>query len=160
MSTLTFLVRGTASVVRMGGSRRWLMAEATVWLALAALALVVLRFRTIAAHLGQTLTPAEAVARMAEVPAADHALATVRDIRWAVRLAAAHLPFPAFCLQQALAAKFMLRRRRITGALHLGVATHRGSREAMRAHAWLDAAGVTVTGGPVPREFTEVACFV
>ena len=150
----------TASVVRMSGARRWLMAEATLWLALAWLALVVLPFRRIAAHLGESLTPAEAVARMAEAPAADEARTIVRDIGWAVRGAAAHLPFPARCLQQALAAKCMLRRRRITGTLHLGVATRQGPGGTMRAHAWLDAAGVEVTGGPISSEYTEVACFV
>ncbi|MEO8078691.1 MAG: lasso peptide biosynthesis B2 protein [Acidobacteriota bacterium] len=154
------LVRRTASVVRMGGARRWLMVEATLWLALAGLALVVLPFRRIASHLGQTLTPAEAVARMAEVPSAGDAPAIVRDVAWAVRVAAAHLPFHALCLQQALAAKCMLRRRRITGALHLGVATRQGPEGTMRAHAWLDAAGVEVTGGPATSEYTEVACFV
>ena len=144
----------------MGSARRWLMAEATVWLALAGLALRVLQFRTIARHLGQSLTPAEAVAKMAEVSTAGDPLTLVRDIGWAVRLAADHLPFPALCLQQALAAKCMLRRHRITGALHLGVATRTGPGGAMRAHAWLDAAGVEVTGSPVTSEFTEVVCFV
>jgi hypothetical protein len=43
------------------------------------LALVLLRFRTIASHLGQSLTPAEAVARMAEAPAAGDALAIARQ---------------------------------------------------------------------------------
>ena len=144
----------------MGSARRWLMAEAAVWLALAGLALLVLRFRTIASHLGQSLTPAEAVAKMAAAPRAADAQALVRDIGWAVRLTADHLPIRAFCLQQALAAKYMLRRRSITGALHLGVATRKGPEGAMTAHAWLDAAGVEVTGCPVTSEFTEVACFV
>ena len=161
MSILKLLVRKSASVVRMGSARRWLMAEAALWLTLAGVALLVLRFRTIASHLGQSLTPAEGVARMAEAPpTAGDAQALVRDIGWAVRRTADHLPIRAFCLQQALAAKCMLRRRSITGALHLGVATRKGPEGAMTAHAWLDAAGVEVTGCPVTSEYTEVACFV
>jgi hypothetical protein len=160
MSMLKALVRKSARVIRMGGSRRWLMAEATLWLALAGLALRVLQFRTIAKHLGQSLTPAEALTKIAEAPIVGDPLTLVRDIGWAVRLAAANLPFPALCLEQALAAKCMLRRRSITGALHLGVATRTGPDGAMRAHAWLDAAGVEVTGCPVTSEYTEVACFV
>lgn len=144
----------------MGGARRWLMAEAACWLALASLSLAVLRFRTIASHLGQSLTPAQAVARIAKAPTPTNAAALVRDVGEAVRLAAAHVPFPALCLQQALAAKWMLRRRRITGVLHLGVATRKGPQGEMAAHAWLDAAGVDVTGCPVTSEYTEVACFV
>jgi hypothetical protein len=160
MSMLKRLVEKSASVIRMGGARRWLVAEATLWLALAGLALLVLRFRTIARHLGQSLTPAEAVAKMAEAPTAGDALTLARDIGWAVRRAADHLPFPALCLQQALAAKHMLRRRSITGALHLGVATRKGPGGSMTAHAWLDAGGVEVTGCPVTSEYTEVVCFV
>jgi Transglutaminase-like superfamily len=160
MSIVKRLVRRSASVARMSGAHRWLLAEAASWLTVASLALLVLRFRTIAAHLGQSLTPAQAVAKMADAPTASDAPALARDIAGAVRLAAAHLPFPTHCLQQALAAKWMLRRRRITGVLHLGVATRKGPEGSMTAHAWLDAAGVEVTGGPVNSEYTEVACFV
>lgn len=140
--------------------RRWLFAEASVYLSLAAMALLVLRFRTIASRLGQTLTPAEAAAKMAAVPDREADQPVARDVGAAVRRAADHMPFRAECLEQALAAKYMLRRRNITGALHLGVAPRQGYEGAMMAHAWLDAAGVEVTGYPVGREFTEVACFV
>lgn len=160
MSIFKLLFQKSVSVIRMGRARRWLMAEAALWLAVAGVALLVLRFRTIASHLGQSLTPAEAVAKMAEAHNAGDTQALVRDIGWAVRRTADHLPIGAFCLQQALAAKCMLRRRRITGALHLGVATRKGPEGAMTAHAWLDAAGVEVTGCPVTSEYTEVACFV
>ena len=147
-------------MVRISGARRRLMAEAVVWLSLAGLALLVLRFRTIASHLGQTLTPAEAASRIAETSTAADASALVSEIGWAVRCTAGHLPFRAHCLQQAVAAKYMLRRRSIVGALHLGVATRQGPEGEMTVHAWLDAAGVDVTGGPVTAEYTEVACFL
>jgi hypothetical protein len=152
--------RRSARVVQAAGARRWLVAEASVCLGLAAVALVILRFRTVASHLGQSLPPAEAAARMTEVPDASGAEAIAQDVGWAVRRAADHLPFAARCLAQALAAKYMLRRRNITGALHLGVATNQGLDGTMMVHAWLDAAGVEVTGYPVMSEFTEVACFV
>ena len=80
MSIFKLLVRKSASIVRMSSARRWLMAEAALWLALAGVALLVLRFRTIASYLGQSLTPAEAVARMAEAPNAGDARELVRDI--------------------------------------------------------------------------------
>lgn len=152
--------RRSASVGRTAGAGRWLVAEASVCLGLAAFALVVLRFRTVASHLGQSLSPAQAAARMTALPDASAAQATAQDVGWAVRQAADHLPFAARCLAQALAAKYMLRRRNITAALHLGVATNQGLDGTMMVHAWLDAAGVEVTGYPVMSEFTEVACFV
>jgi hypothetical protein len=35
-----------------------------------------------------------------------------------------------------------------------------GETKPLDAHAWLDAAGVEVTGYPVPGRFAEIACFV
>ena len=43
-------------------------------------------------------------------------------------------------------------------ALHFGAA--RGQDKPLDAHAWLDAAGVDVTGYPVAQNFAEIACFV
>ena len=41
--------------------------------------------------------------------------------------------------------------------LYFGAA--RGEDKPFDAHAWLDAAGVEVTGYPVAHDFTEIACF-
>ncbi|HXX25508.1 MAG TPA: hypothetical protein VEJ40_02505 [Pseudolabrys sp.] len=38
--------------------------------------------------------------------------------------------------------------------------TVQGEARPLDAHAWLDAAGVEVTGCPVPARFAETACFV
>jgi hypothetical protein len=40
--------------------------------------------------------------------------------------------------------------------MHFG--TMRGETLSRAAHAWLDAAGVEVTGYPVEASFTEIAC--
>jgi hypothetical protein len=40
--------------------------------------------------------------------------------------------------------------------IHFG--TRRGEALSLAAHAWLDAAGVEVTGYPVEDNFTEIAC--
>jgi hypothetical protein len=42
--------------------------------------------------------------------------------------------------------------------LHFGAA--KGKDKPIDAHAWLDAAGIEVTGYPVARQFAEIACFV
>lgn len=78
------------------------------------------------------------------------------DVGWAVTRTAHYLPFSALCLAQALAARAMLRRRGIGNTLHVGVA--RPGAAAFEAHAWLEAAGVEVTGYPVPPHFREIAC--
>ncbi len=82
-----------------------------------------------------------------------------RDVAWAVRAAARHLPFRAVCLTQALAAHAMLRRRGVRGVVHFGAAGPTSS-DALDAHAWLEAAGVEVTGYPIPADMVEIARFI
>jgi len=68
------------------------------------------------------------------------------------------VPFNAVCLPQAMTARIMLKRRGVGSVLHFGAA--KGEQKPLDAHAWLDAAGVEVTGYPVAAKFTEIACFV
>lgn len=68
------------------------------------------------------------------------------------------MPFRTACLQQAIAARAMLRRRGIGSVLRLGVGDPSGA--LLEAHAWLDAGALAVTGYPVDRALTEVGCFV
>lgn len=151
--------RKIRSFAQMGSERRRLIGEATSSLALASLALKLVPFRVIARRLGKALQPAEAAALLADAPAVPKRKQMIDDVSWAVRTAAVYMPFRALCFEQAIAAKYMLRRRRITGALHLGVVPD-GTGAGMTAHAWLDAAGAEVTGYPIVAHLTEVACFV
>lgn len=78
---------------------------------------------------------------------------------WAAR----HVPFNAVCLPQAMAARIMLKRRGVDSVLHFGARIGQnkiGPDKPIDAHAWLDAAGVEVTGYPVANTFAEIACFV
>ena len=72
--------------------------------------------------------------------------------------AARYVPFKAVCLPQAMAARVMLERRGVKSVMHFGAA--KGTDKPLDAHAWLDAAGVKVTGYPVAENFAEIACFV
>ena len=143
----------------MGSERRLLMAEAAFFLTVASLALKLVPFRVIAGRLGKALEPAEAAALLADAAAVPERREVIFEVSRAVRSAAVYMPLRALCFEQAIAAKYMLRRRRITGALHLGVVPG-GAGEDMTAHAWLDAAGAKVTGYPIAAHLTEVACFV
>ena len=71
---------------------------------------------------------------------------------------AVYVPFKAVCLPQAMAARIMLKRRGVASAMHFGAA--KGTNKPLEAHAWLDAAGVKVTGYPEALQFAEIACFV
>lgn len=143
----------------MGSERRRLVAEAAFSLAVASLALKLVPFRVIAARLGKALEPAEAAALLADASEVPERKGVISDVSWAVRTAAVYMPLRALCFEQAIAAKYMLQRRRITGALHLGVVPG-GAGAEMTAHAWLDAAGAKVTGYPIAPHLKEVACFV
>ena len=62
------------------------------------------------------------------------------------------------CLPQAMVAHAMLKRRGIDSVLHLGA--RRTDEAPIDAHAWLDAAGVEVTGYPLSEGMTPIGAFV
>ncbi len=130
---LGMIRRKLAAFMRMDRVRRALLVEVLMALAIARLALLLFPFRHVAHHLGALAPPGEDVST--ETEPGDARLA--REIGWAVGRMAAHVPFKAVCLQQAIAAKLMLRRRGIRSALHFGIANGEGSGESLRAHAWL-----------------------
>jgi len=141
-----------------GWRRQLLVAEACASMFAARMILLVLPFSRVARRLGDFVAPADPrVAQRAAATTPDQA-ATARAIGWAVRSAAPFMPFRSVCLQQAMAAHAMLRRRGIASVMHFG-ASPNGART-IDAHAWLDAAGVKVTGYPIPRDMGEIACFV
>ncbi len=139
----------------MRGRHRALIFEATIFLLLAQLWLMIAPFRVVARRLGEARSADQAP----ECPKGSSA-GLAREIGWAVRLAAAHVPFRAVCLQQGVAAKLMLRRRGVRSILSLGVAAPGLEQEPLLGHAWLDAEGVRVTGYPIPPNCRKVACFV
>jgi hypothetical protein len=57
-----------------------------------------------------------------------------------------------------MAAHAMLKRRGIDSAVHFGA--RRSTDKPIDAHAWLDAAGVEVTGYPVAEGMSELGAFV
>lgn len=146
---------------QVGHARRMLLLEAVAFLALARIALVALPFRVLARRSGAFARPGDPTVRDvlgAEPRPEERAIA--EEIGWAVTRAARYVPFKAVCLPQALAAKRMLRRRGIASVLHFGANFGKDAERRFNAHAWLDTAGVEVTGYPVAHDFTEVGCFV
>ena len=70
----------------------------------------------------------------------------------AVTRIATLLPWQPSCLPQAIATRWMLRRRGIRCETHLGIV----STAPFSAHAWVSVEGVVLQGGPV-RHITEIA---
>lgn len=87
--------------------------------------------------------------------------ARARFVQRAIARAAALAPFRADCLPQALAGALLCRWLKVPAATHLGVQLGDADASAgLRAHAWVDAGEVRVTGGRGIGRFTVVACFV
>lgn len=157
MARLRSIRRPLRRFAQVGWRRRALVAEAVAWLLLARLALIVVPFPHLARRLGTFVSPSDARAAAADARASPEAARLAEEIGWAVTRSARYVPFKAVCLPQAMAARVMLRRRRISSVLHFGAAKDKDKR--LNTHAWLDAAGVEVTGYPVAG-FSEIACFI
>jgi len=138
--------------------RRAMLVEAVAYLFAARLALIFIPFPRLARRLGTFVPPTDPRTFRARSGTAPDQARMAEAIGWAVTRAARYLPFKAVCLPQAMAARMMLKRRGIGSVLHFGAA--KGGDKPLDAHAWLDAAGIEVTGYPVAENFAEIACFV
>lgn len=141
---------------QVGSREHLLLAEATMHLLSARIALAAVPFARLARRMGGFIPPHEARATASLATPSPVHQALAEEIGWAVTRAAQHLPFDAVCLPQAMAARAMLRRRGIACIMHFGTA--RGESVGLAAHAWVDAGPVEVTGYPVEDGFTEIAC--
>jgi hypothetical protein len=142
---------------QIDGRQRALLAEATLSLLVARLALVFVSFPRLARRFGTLVPPSDPRILAAPRATADRVL-IASDVSWAVTRAARYVPFKAVCLPQAMAAHRMLQRRGVASVMHFGAA--KGQSKPLDTHAWLDAAGVEVTGYPVAEQLAEIACFV
>jgi hypothetical protein len=158
MARLRLIRRLLLRFRQVDNRRRALLAEAVVGLLVARLALIFIPFPRLARRLGTFVPPNDArVAAVRTAPTPNEA-ARAEEIGWAVTRAARYVPFKAVCLPQAMAARVMLERRSVKSVMHFGAA--KGQDKPLDAHAWLDAAGVEVTGYPVAAQFAEIGCFV
>jgi hypothetical protein len=138
--------------------RRALLIEAVAGLLAARLALIFIPFPLLARRLGAFVPPSNPRARTTKAAASPEQTHLAEAISWAVTRAAGYVPFKAVCLPQAMAARLMLKRRDVRSVMHIGAA--KATDKPFDAHAWLDAAGVEVTGYPVAADFAEIGCFV
>lgn len=134
--------------------RRILLLRAVVALCAAALKVRLLPFARIAARLGPMQPPRPDGPGGSADP---EDAARARTIRWAVGAVARRLPFECACLARALAAYGLCRAHGLVPVLHMGA--ERGQQGQAETHAWLTAAGVGVTGYPLPPTMVEVGCF-
>jgi hypothetical protein len=144
------MVRWPSLIVRFcqkpAGDQR-LLVEALFFLGLSRIATATLPFRMLMAWTGRRRSGTDYKRTDTE---------TVERIGQAITLAARRAPFRAVCLQQALAAQEMLRRRGLKTTIHFGVAAN--DRRGIDAHAWVTHDDLTVIGDG-PGRFTPIATF-
>lgn len=76
-----------------------------------------------------------------------------------VQLAARYTPWDSNCFPQAVVARILLGLFGIPYALYFGLMRDVATSE-MKAHAWVSAGRIRVTGGASFMQFTTVGCFV
>ncbi len=140
-----------AKFLTLSWPSRLLLLEAFFYLAAARAALVTLPFRRLAGYLGWQLNELQTPAPNMPVPP------KARRIAGAVDLVARRTPWESTCLAQAIAAKFMLRRRRLSSLLCLG--TRVDSSGKLVAHAWLRYGSEILLGGADHASFTLLSAF-
>jgi len=130
-----------------------LLVEAFFWLALARLAMLTIPFRWTTNLLA--LEPGGD--SVSEYPFCDaDSVAFVRRASWALTLAAARTPWKSNCAAKAVAGAGMLRFRQIAATVALGVSSPPGP---VKAHAWLSAGEIVVTGAPRHNNYRVIATF-
>ena len=136
---------------RLDWAQRFLLLEAALNLFGAQLIIRLVPFRRIASSLGE-------LGQTQETPAASpEQQQQARRIGWAVNRLARYLPWDAKCLAQAVAARWMLRRRRLPSVLYLGV--DRGEESWLDAHAWIRCGVEFVTGERHHERYKVLATF-
>lgn len=143
---------------QVGNRRRVLIAEAVPGLLAARVALIFVSFPHLSRRFGTLVPPNDRRVAKTRADANPGQIWIANEVSWAVTRAARYVPFKAVCLPQAMAAHRMLGRRGVTSVMHIGAG--RGQTPLLDAHAWLDAAGVEVTGYPIAEHLAEIACFV
>lgn len=149
---MTSLKNTYAKWRRRSRTERILLLEAFVLLAVARLGVLILPFRWLAKSLGHHMKETAE-----SIQPADLQLA--RMIGWAVRSAANYTPWESVCLPQAVAAKWMIKRRGIPGTLYLGVMKDETKAEKLAAHAWVRCGQVILTGAKGHLQYTVVSTF-
>lgn len=124
--------------LRRPAADRWLLVRALVLHACVASLLRVVRFSTLRRWL-------DGVGAEGAVQERRLDSFTIERTTWAVRQAAAAVPWGRTCLTEALTAAALLRRAGCDARLQYGVAP--GGDQILAAHAWLESRGVVVMGG-------------
>jgi hypothetical protein len=143
----------------LSAADRRLALEALVFLAIGRATLAMLPFRTAMRCLGLEHIRKVGANGAMPAPSADGTKAdAAKAVGIALGRASAVAPFRAVCLQQAVAAALMLRRRGCPTEVHFGLAKDEDGR--LIAHAWSRCHGRLVTGGRQMPDYIPISHFI
>jgi hypothetical protein len=129
---------------------------APVWimLGMSYLLIMTLSFRRIAPCLGHVALPP------LEAPSLDeNEIQRARLIGQVIRIASHNTPWNSNCFPQAITARILLGIYGLPYAVYFGLARAGDKSSQLKAHAWVTAGQVIVTGGRSFGRFTVVGCF-
>ncbi len=131
------LANKSKSFASLPWSTKRLFFEAVFTAAYVKITLLFLPFRKVAGWLGSRQ----------EQPAAEGStdrLDLIKKIRFAIKLCDKYTPWDTECYTRSLTAKIMLRRRKLQSTLYFGFG--KDEKQQLKGHAWLQCAGIIVTG--------------
>lgn len=134
---------------RLTWPQRGLVVEAFCLLGLTRAASFWLPFRYLVPYLGDVQQESPTAIHPSQIDVSE-------QIGWIVRAMSHYTPWTSNCMAQAMAAKFMLRRRGISSTLYIGVAK---TGELLAGHAWLRAGTHIITGGGALGRYKQVIRF-
>lgn len=150
MKILLQLIKRTAKFFKLSWDEQKLLVDAFFLSGIFRFAILFLSFNKLAAFAGRYKEESSKyISDIDEV--------TINKIGWAVLIVSKFTPWESKCFEQALTAQAMLKKRKITSTLYLGVARSKENKPV--AHAWLRSGTIIVTGGFGYDSFTEVAKF-
>lgn len=95
---------------------------------------------------------------MFEIPLQNDSAITIQQkISRAVKKASNYSLLDSKCLTQAMAAKIMLKRRKISSIVYLGLAKDKDNN--LKAHAWLKTGNEFITGQISHKKFQVISYF-
>ena len=136
--------------LKLKPEHKLLLTEAYLSLGLSRFILLTMEFKKIAPSLGRHMQETSEEASSSQI-------ARAKDIGWVINVMSRHTFWESKCLVQAMAAKFMLSRRKLKSTLYLGMAKDENGE--LIAHAWVKSCGLTLTGGGNADSFTVVSVF-
>lgn len=134
-------------------TKRWFV---PVWLALgiSRLLIITMTFRRLAPHLGKPV----GLCAYSHLLTANQEAQALRIAR-VIRLTSRYCPWVANCFPQAITARLLLGLYRVPYALYFGLCRDPETNE-FKAHAWVTAGRIPVSGGQSFHLYTIVGCYI